>query len=232
MVFDRGQIASKARPVTWFDNGPVERRLTRLARWGGGGARNGAESSSPVVRAARFEELALPHARALFRTAYHLSGNAAEAEDLTQEAYLRAFRAFDDYRGGEFRAWLLAILRNAFLDECRRRGRRVMVELEVADLPSGPGNGAASAWAPSAESEALRHLPGEAIERAFAALPPDWKLVVLLADVEDLTYREIAEVTCVPIGTVMSRLHRARKRMQEQILNNARAVPNQREKSA
>ena len=76
-------------------------------------------------------------------------------------------------------------------------------------------------WTPSAESEALRCLPSEAVDRAFAALPPDWRLVVLLADVEELSYREIAEVMGIPLGTVMSRLHRARKRLQEQ-LGNAR----------
>jgi RNA polymerase sigma factor (sigma-70 family) len=76
----------------------------------------------------------------------------------------------------------------------------------------------AGPWAPSAETEALRRLPSDTVERAFAALPPDWRLVVLLADIEELSYREIASIMEIPLGTVMSRLHRARRRLQEQLL--------------
>jgi RNA polymerase sigma-70 factor (ECF subfamily) len=109
-------------------------------------------------------------------------------------------------------------LRHAFLDECRRRKRMPVIESADDDafaFSSDPG-----AWTPSAESEALRCLPSEAVDRAFAALPPDWRLVVLLADVEELSYREIADVMGIPLGTVMSRLHRARKRLQEQLDNS------------
>jgi RNA polymerase sigma-70 factor (ECF subfamily) len=163
-----------------------------------------------------FEAVALPHAGALYRTAYHLSRNATEAEDLTQETFLRAYRAFGGFRGGNIRSWLFAILRNAFLDECRRRGRSLTTGIDVDDEVVAT----MGAWAPSAESEALRYLPSEAIDRAFADLPPEWRMVVLLADVEELSYREIAEVMGVPQGTVMSRLHRARKRLQEKLVNS------------
>jgi RNA polymerase sigma-70 factor (ECF subfamily) len=111
-------------------------------------------------------------------------------------------------------------LRHVFLDECRRRRRMPQIESvddDALDVFAQDHGG----WSPSAESEALRCLPSEAIDRAFAALPSDWRLVVLLADVEELSYREIAEVMAIPVGTVMSRLHRARKRLQDQ-LGNAR----------
>src|SRR5829696_521079 len=161
-----------------------------------------------------FAAMTLGHAGALYRLAYHLAGNADEAEDLTQETYLRAYRGFAGFRGGDIRAWLFTILRHVFLDECRRRKRMPLIESTDDDaltFSSDPG-----VSTPSAESEALRCLPSEAVDRAFASLPPDWRLVVLLADVEELSYREIADVMGIPLGTVMSRLHRARKRLQEQ----------------
>jgi RNA polymerase sigma-70 factor (ECF subfamily) len=183
-------------------------------------------------RAREFETLTMPHAAALYRTAYHLTGNPFEAEDLTQETYLRAFRGFAGYRGGDARSWLFTILRHAFIDECRRQGRHKTVELDIGESGLVNGNGANGAWSPSAEAEALRSLPSEAIERAFSALPPDWRMVVILADVEELTYGEIAEVMGTPIGTVMSRLHRARKRLQERLSEPARVAWSHHERSA
>jgi RNA polymerase sigma-70 factor (ECF subfamily) len=172
-----------------------------------------------------FEALTLPHAAALYRTAYHLTGSAVEAEDLTQETYLRAFRSFAGFRDGDVRAWLFAILRHAFIDDYRKRGRSPTVapDIDIDEEGALAGSGMVTAWAPSAESEALRSLPSEAIERAFAALPPEWRMVVMLADVEELSYREIADVMDVPLGTVMSRLHRARKRLQEHLRDAPRS---------
>ena len=164
-----------------------------------------------------FTTMTLVHAGALFRTAYHLAGNHADAEDLTQETYLRAYRGFATFRGGDVRSWLFTILRHVFLDECRRRHRMPPVETVDDDAYPFIVN-RAGPWAPSAETEALRRLPSDTVERAFAALPPDWRLVVLLADIEELSYREIASIMEIPLGTVMSRLHRARRRLQEQLL--------------
>jgi RNA polymerase sigma-70 factor (ECF subfamily) len=194
--------------------------------------RSDARSRSPGQTAAPdFAAATLVHAAALYRTAYHLAGSVVEAEDLTQETYLRAYRGFTGFRGGDIRAWLFTILRHAFLDECRRRKRMPVIESADDDVfsfsSSDPG-----VWTPSAESEALRCLPSEAVDRAFAALPPDWRLVVLLADVEDLSYREIADVMGIPIGTVMSRLHRARKRLQEQLDNTRHPGRKPHERSA
>jgi RNA polymerase sigma-70 factor (ECF subfamily) len=175
--------------------------------------------------------MTLGHAAALYRLAYHLADNADEAEDLTQETYLRAYRGFAGFRGGDIRAWLFTILRHVFLDECRRHHRMPTIESADDDAhPFTPQN--AGTWAPSAETEALRRLPSEAVERAFAALPPDWRLVVLLADVEDLSYREIAEIMEIPLGTVMSRLHRAHRRLQERLLADRQRGRNNHERSA
>src|SRR5829696_9131033 len=178
-----------------------------------------------------FAAMTLGHAGALYRLAYHLAGNADEAEDLTQETYLRAYRGFAGFRGGDVRAWLFAILRHLFLDECRRH-RRMPTIVSADDDARALTPQDVGTWAPSAETEVLRRLPNEAVERAFAALPPDWRLVVLLADVEELSYREIADIMEIPLGTVMSRLHRAHKRLQEQLLANRQPGRNHHERSA
>jgi RNA polymerase sigma-70 factor, ECF subfamily len=172
-----------------------------------------------VISKHDFESAALPHAPALYRTAYYLTTNAFDAEDLTQETYLRAYRGIDGFRGGDFRAWLFAILRHAFIDECRRRGRSPIVDGDIDDI----GLNSFAASAPSAEAEALDGLPSEQVARAFAALPEEWRMIVLLADVEDFSYREIAQAMDIPVGTVMSRLHRARKRLHDLMLDSQRA---------
>src|SRR5215203_5729973 len=177
------------------------------------------ESPPGASIAADFTTMTLRHAGVLYRMAYHLAGNATEAEDLTQETYLRAYRGFSGFRGGDVRAWLFTILRHVFLDECRRH-RRMPMTLSADDDARGITPQYAGTSAPSAETEALRRLPSEAVERAFAALPPDWRLVVLLADVEELSYREIADIMETPLGTVMSRLHRAHKQLQQRLLDD------------
>jgi RNA polymerase sigma-70 factor (ECF subfamily) len=210
--------------MTW-----MERRSRTV--WPGRERPDSVDSSPESAADSDFTALTLVHAPALYRTAYHLAGNAGEAEDLTQETYLRAYRGFAEFRGGDVRAWLFTILRHVFLDECRRRRRMPLMEsvdddaLDFSALDNG-------GWSPSAESEALRCLPSEAIDRAFAALPSDWRLVVLLADVEELSYREIAEVMAIPVGTVMSRLHRARKRLQDHLGNSRLPARKPHERSA
>lgn len=169
------------------------------------GRRN--EERSPAA----FEAQTLGYADALYRTAYHLCQNRVEAEDLTQETYLRAFRAYGSFRGGSIRSWLFTILRHAFLDECRRQGRRG--ERSIDEI----GAERIGAAEPSAEHEALRGLPSEALERAFSTLPAEWRMLVILADVEEFSYRELADIMDIPRGTVMSRLHRARGRMRDSL---------------
>ncbi len=159
----------------------------------------------PALRArsaaqeAPFEQEALPHQRALFGTAYRLTRNAADAEDLVQETCLRAYRAWHTYTPGtNVRAWLYTILYRARLDSLRKRGRSPRtVELTDDGPPVTPCQDAyASGY--------------EELNRALLALPERFRAAVVLRDVEDLSYDEIARALGVPIGTVMSRIHRGR----------------------
>jgi RNA polymerase sigma-70 factor (ECF subfamily) len=211
--------------VTWLERAVMRRGSSNQA------TPNRKTSPGDAGVALDFAVMTLEHADALYRLAYHLAGNADEAEDLTQETYLRAYRGFAGFRGGDVRAWLFTILRHVFLDECRRRRRMPVIESADDDAFARTTQDAGT-WAPSAEAEALRRLPSDAVERAFAALPPDWRLVVLLADVEELSYREIAEIMEIPLGTVMSRLHRAHGRLQERLLDTRQPGRNRHERSA
>src|SRR3954465_5115018 len=122
------------------------------------------EISPEASGAGDFSAMTLAHAAALYRLAYHLAGTADAAEDLTQETYLRAYRGFAGFRGGDVRAWLFTILRHVFLDECRRRKRMPVTESVDDDALTFAASDS-QAWSPSAESEALRCLPSEAIDR-------------------------------------------------------------------
>jgi RNA polymerase sigma-70 factor (ECF subfamily) len=238
-MIPRVERAIEVWPVTWWNRGsaPGLRKLGRRdaeasgSTWQGQAEHDG-RASQPVEQGApEFAAATLQHAGALYRTAYHLAGNSQDAEDLTQETYLRAYRGYSGFRGGDIRAWLFTILRHAFLDDCRRRGRMPVIAAATDDALSLAAL-TVGAWSPSAEAEALRRLPSEELDRAFTALPPDWRMVVLLADVEELSYREIAGIMDIPIGTVMSRLHRAHKRLQEHLLVSRPPGRQQQERSA
>ena len=152
-----------------------------------------------MTRDERFETEALPHLRALYGTAYRMTGNAFDAEDLVQETFLRAYRGFDRYEAGtNIRAWLFTILHRVRTDAFRRAGRSPRTVELVDEGPAVP-----------APQEALAS-GAEDIERALRALPEVFRVAVLLRDVEDLSYEEIAGALDVPIGTVMSRIHRGR----------------------
>jgi RNA polymerase sigma-70 factor (ECF subfamily) len=154
-----------------------------------------------VTRDERFEAEALPHLRPLYRTAYRMSRNPADAEDLVQETFLRAYRAFDTYQAGtNIRAWLYTILYRVRTDTFRKAGRSPQT-VELVDEPPVP---------PPQEALAGGQ---EDLERALAALPEPFQSAVLLRDVEELSYDEIAEVLRVPVGTVMSRIHRGRAQL-------------------
>ncbi len=163
-------------------------------------------------RRRRFELLALPHLDAAYNLARWLAGNTADAEDVVQEAYLRAYRYFDAYQGGNFRVWLLTIVRNAFMTWVKenRSGRMVFVpDTPVADRAESD----AAMWGEAPrdpESLLLENVDSQMLSRLMEQLPAEYREVLLLREVEDLSYKEIAEITRVPIGTVMSRLSRAR----------------------
>ncbi len=168
----------------------------------------------PELRA-RFERDALPLLPNLYSAALRLTRNPADAEDLVQEVYLRAFRGFAGFQEGtNLRAWMYRILMNTFINAYRKRQREPVTvnDEEIEDWYLYERLGGAEA---SAETEVLDRLPDEDVRRALEALPERFRIPVLLADVEGFSYREIAEILEVPIGTVMSRLHRGRKALQK-----------------
>jgi RNA polymerase sigma-70 factor (ECF subfamily) len=163
-------------------------------------------------RKRRFELLALPHLDAAYNLARWLVGNASEAEDVVQEAYLRAYRYFDTYQGGDVRPWLLTIVRNCFSTLARhsRSGRTSYVAELPTENAGQPQEPLRSIPARDPEALLLHGADTERVNALMLELPPDYREVLLLREVEELSYRQIAEVVGVPVGTVMSRLARAR----------------------
>jgi RNA polymerase sigma-70 factor, ECF subfamily len=162
---------------------------------------------------ARFEDEALGFLPGMYSTAYGFTRNAADAEDLVQDTFLRAFRGFGRFEpGSNLKAWLYRIMRNTFINDYRKKQREPEtvsgIDLDDWYLYSKM---AESGLEPSAEDSALQGLPDDDVRKALMALPEGFRTVVLLADVEGFAYTEIAEILGIPAGTVMSRLHRARK---------------------
>jgi RNA polymerase sigma-70 factor, ECF subfamily len=165
-------------------------------------------------RARRFRETALPHLDGVYTLARYLLGNASDAEDAVQECSLRAFRHFDTFRGGAIKPWLLAILRNVCHAEYARRAGTVVGFGEFGEPPEH----AAPLWNEAREAPdaaALRQLDAETIRSLIANLPAAFREVIVLREINDLSYREIAQVIEAPVGTVMSRLARARSLLRE-----------------
>ncbi len=167
----------------------------------------------PDAARAPFEEEALGHADQLYRIALRLSGSSQQAEELVQETYLRALRAWESYRPGtNLAAWLATILRNVYLDEARRQSRRPAIEpLDDQSEYVLYDRLAAGGGSPQPHDVVLNRLSGEAILEALEELPENFREVVVLVDVGDFSYQDAADILDVPIGTVMSRLHRGRR---------------------
>jgi RNA polymerase sigma-70 factor (ECF subfamily) len=186
-------------------------------------ARGQAPPEDPAVRA-RFERDVLPLLPNLYGAALRLTRNPQDAEDLVQETYLRAYRGFAGFEEGtNLRAWMYRILMNTFINTYRKRQREPVTvgddEIEDWYLFDRLGGSGVEA---SAESEVLERLPDEDVQRALEALPENFRMAVLLADVEGFSYKEIAEILDIPIGTVMSRLHRGRKALQKALWETVR----------
>lgn len=158
---------------------------------------------------ALFEEIMLPHLNAAYELSRWLTRNEHDAEDIVQEAYLRALRFFDGYHGGDPRAWLLTIVRNT----CRTRFRQGR-HADVSE-PFDEHLHAVSTDVPDSERALITEASIASLRECIEALPEDFREVIVMRELEDLPYKEIAEATAVPIGTVMSRLARARKRLQQ-----------------
>ena len=158
----------------------------------------------------QFEQVALPHLDAAFNLAFWLTGDSQDAQDIVQESYLRAFKFFDSYHGGNSHAWLLAIVRNTTYTWMRqnRMNAGEMLEDELPDTNLV-----------SLESSLLQKADFQRLREAIAALPVEYREVIVLHDLEGLAYKEIASVANIPMGTVMSRLSRARDRLQKSLID-------------
>jgi RNA polymerase sigma-70 factor (ECF subfamily) len=168
------------------------------------------DANAEQDKARRFRDAALPYLDDVFALARYLMRNAADAEDVVQECYLRALRHFDSYRGPEMKPWLLTILRNVCNAEFARRGKQ---EIPVDDSENEPAPEVPPMWQEpqaSPEGALVRQQDDATIRRLVAALPQPFRETIVLREINDLSYHQIAEVSGVPVGTVMSRLARAR----------------------
>jgi RNA polymerase sigma-70 factor (ECF subfamily) len=166
-----------------------------------------------------FDQEILPHLDLLYRVALRYTRDPSRAEDLVQDTILKAYRAWDRFQPGtSARAWLLAILRNTFINLYRREKREpISLELELLDSHQGPGQGGES----DPEGTFFDQIVDERILKALDKLPPEFREVMVLSDVEGLPYAEIAHALEIPVGTVKSRLFRARKLMQNDLYQHA-----------
>lgn len=174
-----------------------------------------------------FEIQALPYLDQLYGAALRMTRNPADAEDLVQETYAKAFAAFHQFtQGTNLKAWLYWILTNTFINNYRKAQREPLRSdgdtIEDWQLHSAESH--SSTGLRSAEMEALDSLPDSTVKDALAALPDDFRMVVYLADVEGFAYKEIAEIMGTPVGTVMSRLHRGRRQLREALTDYAREL--------
>jgi RNA polymerase sigma-70 factor (ECF subfamily) len=171
---------------------------------------------------ATFAEQAMPFMDQLYSHAMRMTRNAADAEDLVQETYLKGYRGFGSFQQGtNLRAWLFRILTNSYINIYRKKQRRPdesdLGDVEDLYMYRRLGGAETSRLGRSAEDELLEHITDSEVKDAIEALPEQYRDTVLLADVEGFAYKEIAEILDIPIGTVMSRLHRGRKRLQDQL---------------
>lgn len=174
-----------------------------------------ASSDEARERTQRFEALVMPHLEAAYNVARWMTRNASDAEDIAQEAMLRAFRFFDTFRGEDGRVWLLTIVRNTYLTWIRRQApqqnsaefdERIHTDLEAAVTP---------------ERSVLAQAKSEDVRRAIEQLPPEYREVILMREIEELSYKEMAAITQSPLGTVMSRLSRARSMLRHLIVKES-----------
>ncbi len=183
-----------------------------------------AASTDDAALLARFEQDVVPLMQGLYSAALRLTRNPTDAEDLVQETYLRAFRGFAGFEEGtNLKAWIYRILTNTFINTYRKKQREPVTvyddDIEDWYLYDRLGERGMEA---SAETAVLEKMPDEDVQAALEALPEGFRLAVLLADVEGFAYKEIAEILEIPIGTVMSRLHRGRRSLQKALWEKVR----------
>ena len=172
-----------------------------------------------------FEAAAMPFVDALYNTAYRMTRNAEDAQDLVQETYLKAYRYYDKFEEGtNFKAWLFKIMKNTFINNYRKKQQAPALSdfAEIEESFENQVNEDTARQIKNPEEELLENVLDEDVQHALDKLPPDYRMVVLLADLEGFSYKEIAEIMGTPIGTVMSRLNRGRTQLRSLLSDYAR----------